>query len=98
MSRKQRLAQRRAMLIAECGMQRTMLQMQSRQLGLNTGWIKSGDGLLAKLKSIPAWAGLLMAAVVIIVPGKVTSIARSGLMLWQLWRSLKPDNESNTSN
>jgi len=98
MSRKQRLAQRRAMLVAECNLQRTMLQMQGRQLGLNTGWIRSGDGLLARLKSIPAWASLLMAVVVVVVPGKVASFARSGLMLWQMWRSLKPDNESNTSN
>ena len=39
-----------------------------------------------------------VAVVVVVVPGKVASLARSGLMLGQMWRSLKPDNESNTSN
>ena len=96
MTRKQRLAQRRAMLVIECSIQRTMLAAQGRQLGLNTGWIKSGDGLLSRLKSLPGWASLLLSVVVAVVPGKMASLARSGLMLWQLWRNLQSGEEKDS--
>ncbi len=89
MSHVKRLAQRRAMLVVECTLQRNILVAQSRQLGLLTGWIGSGNGLIAKLKQLPAWAHVAMAALVIFIPGRVAGLARSGLMLWQFWRNLK---------
>lgn len=97
MSRKQRLAQRRAMLVIECSLQRSMLVAQGRQLGLNTGWIKSGDGVLDRLKNMPGWASLLLAAVVAVAPGKIASLARTGLTLWQLWRNLKSAGAKETT-
>jgi len=89
MSQSKRLAQRRALLVVECTLQRNILVAQSRQLGLLTGWIGSGNGLFAKLKQLPTWAHVAMAAVVIFIPGRIASLARSGLMLWQFWRNLK---------
>ena len=92
MSRTRSLAQRRAMLIAECSMQRTVLTAQSRQLGVSTGWIKTGESILERLRNLPVWVGVGLAALVIFIPGRFATVARSGLMLWQFWRNLKSDD------
>ena len=89
MNSKQRLEQRRAMLLTECALQRTLLAVQARQLGLSTGLIQSGEGLLGRFKHIPGWVGLLVSLIIIFVPGKVASLARNALMLMQLLKSLR---------
>ena len=89
MSRAQKLARRRAMLVAECSMQRTMLVAQSRQLGISTGLINTGDGMLQRLKKLPGWVGIAVAVLAICIPGRFATVARGGLMLWQLWRNVK---------
>jgi hypothetical protein len=94
MNRAQRLAQRRAMLVAECELQRATLVAQGRQLGVNSGWMKSGEGLFERLQHIPSWASVLLAAVVVLMPGRFARLARSGLMLWQFWRNLKSATDS----
>jgi hypothetical protein len=94
MSRAKSLQQRRQMLMAECALQRTTLTAQTRQLGLNTGWIKSGDNLLGRLKNMPAWVSVILAAAVIFIPGRAARLARSGLMLWQFWRNLKTSDSA----
>ncbi len=97
MNSKQRLEQRRTMLMTECALQRTLLVAQARQLGLSTGLIKSGEGLLDRFKQIPGWAGLLASIIMIFVPGKAAALARNGLMLLQLLKSLrKQDPDSKT--
>jgi hypothetical protein len=89
MNSKQRLEQRRALLMTECSLQRTLLVAQARQLGLSTGLIKSGEGLLDRFKQIPGWAGLLVSVIMIFVPGKAAALARNGLMLMQILKSLR---------
>ena len=91
MSRTQRLAQRRAMLLAECALQRALLVAQTQQLGLSTGLIRSEGGWLNRLKQIPGWAGLLITVVMIFIPGKVATLTRGGLMLMQLLRALRKE-------
>ena len=88
MSRAKRLAQRRALLVLECTLQRTTLIAQSRALGQATGWIKSSDGLIKRLKNMPGWASAALAGLLVIMPGRAISVARNGLMIWQLWRSI----------
>jgi hypothetical protein len=88
MSRAQRLAQRRAMLVAECTLQRTTLVAQSHVLGRATGWIKNSDNLIQRLKKMPGWASALLAGLLVLVPGRAVSLARNGLMVWQLWRTI----------
>lgn len=88
MSRTQQLAQRRAMLVAECALQRTLLQVQSKALGEATGWIKTSHSIVDRLKNVPGWASALMAVLVVLVPGRAVTLARNGLLLWQLWRTL----------
>ena len=95
MNRAQRLMQRRAMLVAECALQRTVLVAQSRLLGVNTGWMKSGEGWLERLQNIPSWASVLLAGAVALLPGRVARLTRSGLMLWQIWRNLKSAIDTN---
>jgi len=93
MSRAQRLAQRRAMLVAECNLQRSTLIAQSHALGRATGWIKNSDNLIQRLKNIPGWASALLAGLLVIMPGRAVSLARNGLMLWQLWRTISSSME-----
>ena len=97
MNSKQRLEQRRNMLMIECALQRALLVAQARQLGLSTGLINSGEGLLGRFKQIPGWAGLLVSVIMIFVPGKAATLARYGLMLMQLIKSLRkqdPDSKA----
>ena len=94
MSRAKQLSQRRSMLMAECAMQRSMLIAQGREFAENTGLIQSGEGIAARFKSLPGWASVLLAVGVILMPGRVARLTRSGLMLWQLWRNLKASTNS----
>lgn len=89
MNRMQSLQQRRRMLVAECALQRSLLTAQTRQFGLDTGWLKSGHRLLERLKNIPGWVSIALTAAVIFVPGRAARFARSGLMLWQFLRNFK---------
>ena len=98
MSRRKRLAQQRALLLAECALQRTTLVAQSRQLGLSTGLIKSDEGFLGRFKQIPGWAGLLTGAIMLFVPGRLATLARTGLILLQLLQMRKnPPSDSASS-
>ncbi|MET3107707.1 hypothetical protein AAKU67_002118 [Oxalobacteraceae bacterium GrIS 2.11] len=94
MSRTQQLRQRRAMLVTECTLQRSILLAQGRQLGLSTGLISSGDGLLERFKRLPTWVSILLAAGIMFMPGRVTKVARTGLMAWQIWNNFKSATES----
>jgi hypothetical protein len=94
MSRSKSLQLRRHMLVVECALQRSTLTAQTRQLGLSTGWIKSGDGLLDRLKNLPSWVSVAIAAAVIFIPGRAARLARSGLMLWQFWRNIKSGHDT----
>jgi len=94
MSRTQQLMQRRAMLVTECTLQRSILIAQGRQLGLSTGLIRSGDGLLERFKRLPTWVSISLAAGVMFAPGRVTKLARTGLMAWQIWNNFKAATES----
>ncbi len=89
MSSAKQLSQRRSMLIAECAMQRSVLIMQGREFGISTGLIPSGEGVGSRVKKLPGWATALLAVGVILMPGRVPKLVRSGLMLWQLWRNIK---------
>ena len=88
MSRARYLAQRRAMLVAECALQRTTLVAQSHALGRATGWIKNSDNLIQRLKNMPGWVSAVLAGLLVLVPGRAVSLARNGLMVWQLWRTI----------
>jgi hypothetical protein len=98
MNRAERLMQRRTMLVAECALQRSTLIAQGRQLGINTGWMKSGAGMFERFQHLPSWASVLLAAAVAIMPGRVAGLARSGLMLWQFWRNLKSATDTKSTN
>lgn len=89
MSRATQLARRRTMLIAECQIQRAMLRTQGRVFGGDHGWFTSGASLLERIRDLPGWANMLLAAAVILIPGRATRLARSGLMLWQFLQSMK---------
>ena len=89
MSRAAQLAKRRAMLLAECTVQRAMLRTQGRLLGSGGGWLKSGVTLLERIKHMPGWVHLLVAGAVVLIPGRATRLARSALMLWQFMQSIK---------
>ena len=98
MSSAGRLMQRRTMLVAECALQRSTLAAQSRQLGasfkFDTSWLKTGEGLLERLRNLPSWVSVALAAAVVFMPGRFAKLARSGLMLWQFWRNLKSATDS----
>lgn len=89
MSRAKSLQQRRQMLMLECSLQRSTLSAQSRLLGISSGWLNTGSGLIDKLKNLPGWVSLVLGAAVIFIPGRAAKFARTGLMLWQFWRNLK---------
>ena len=89
MSRATHLARRRAMLIAECQIQRAILRTQGRRFTGDQGWLTSGASLLERLRNLPGWINILLGAAVILIPGRATRLARSGLMLWQLLQSMK---------
>ncbi len=98
MSRRQTLAERRAMLVLECALQRNLLRAQTRQIGWPTGkdWIVSGQNMMSRLRQIPylpALAGIVVAAVVVLTPGKLAGLVRNGLTMWQLWRTIRFDGK-----
>ena len=69
------LAQRRAFLVAESNLQRGTLRAQARSLGMISS--DQGNG-----------AAALLASVLAMIPGRAVTLLRTGLTLWQLWRSL----------
>jgi hypothetical protein len=88
MNRSKYLMQRRIMLITECRLQRATLLAQGILLKTK---IKSGNDYLIRFKKIPSWAkALLTAAVILVIPKHIRKLARLGL-IWQFWRSIKPD-------
>ena len=94
MNRTRQLAQRRAMLVAECALQRHLLQIQSKTVRQACGWDSSSQpDILGRLKHLPVWVGGLLAAVIALVPGKTIAVARNGYFLWQLWRRLSSKNK-----
>lgn len=86
MSRVKLLAQRRTLLTTECALQRIMLVGQVESLGGVSGWIMTSRNLVAHLKNLPGWVSALLIGVAIFAPKRVLPLAKSGLMLWQLWR------------
>lgn len=93
MSRSKLLAQRRALLVTECALQRITLHGQTHSLGLGMGWLKTGRHLADRLKNLPGWAGALLVGIMIFAPGRAVSLVKNGVLLLQLWRSF-----SSTSN
>ncbi|PRC91547.1 YqjK family protein [Solimicrobium silvestre] len=94
MSRTKQLAMRRSILVAECALQRTTLAAQSHALGRITGWISASNGLVERLKNMPGWVSALLAGMLVLMPGRAVSLARNGLMIWQIWRNLKSNMDS----
>lgn len=81
MSRIKLLAQRRALLITECALQRVTLIGQTDHLCV-------GNSLVSRLKSLPGWLSGLLVGLAIIAPGRAVSWAKKGLMLWQVWHAV----------
>jgi len=102
MSRSQQLAQRRAILLAECEQQRRTLVDQVSNLQSIAGWSDSGAGMVSRIKKIPLWIAGAVGGVLVLRPvlkavfapmaqsGRVTFIVRNGIMLWQLLRTIAP--------
>ena len=89
MSRAHMLAQRRAMLMAECALQRATLEAQFHAIGVATGWINVNNSLADRFKNLPDWLSALLSGLIVLVPGRTVSLLRNGLMIWQIWRNMK---------
>lgn len=85
MSRTTLLAQRRALLITECALQRVTLIGQTDRLWTSNSLVSS---LVSRLKNLPGWLNTVLVGLVIIAPGRAISLAKTGLMLWQAWRAV----------
>lgn len=96
MSRAKLLAQRRALLITECALQRITLAGQTHSMEC-VSWLKTGSNLVDRLKHLPGWASALFVGVMIFAPGRAVSLAKNGVLLLQLWRSFssKPGTHPN---
>lgn len=81
------LAQRRAMLATECALQRITLLGQTQSLGYVANWAKTGHRLVDHLKNLPGWVSVALIGLVIFIPQRAVSLAKSGLLLWQIWRA-----------
>jgi len=88
MSRAKLLAQRRALLIAECALQRITLVSQTRSLAYMPGWLKTSSNLVANLKNLPGWVSVALIGLVVFIPGRAVALAKNGVVLWQIWRTV----------
>lgn len=100
MNRNKTLADRRAMLVLECALQRNLLRAQSSEIGWPKAedWARTGNNVLTRLKTVPPYVLIGMAAALFLAPGKLAALARNGLTLWQLWRTVKPDAPTDPAN
>lgn len=86
----QRLARRRAELIALSTAQRDALSLQSQSMAQTIASLDHGLTLLHRIRSNPiALAGLLL-GVAIIKPRRLLSLTRTGLLAWQTLRTFAP--------
>ena len=72
MNRAQLLAQRRALLVIECALQRVTLVAQLQPSNSPSGWVSIA------LAAVDGFAEL--------VPVRLISMAKIGLNLWKIWR------------
>lgn len=90
MNRAKLLAQRKALLIAECALQRVTLVTQTRSLSHVPNWLKISGNLVTRLKTLPGWVSAVLAGLVVFMPGRSMSLVKKGLALWQVWRAISP--------
>ncbi|WP_025917475.1 YqjK family protein [Herminiimonas sp. CN] len=86
----ERLASRRAALIARSTTQRDALSLQSQPIAHAISTLDQGWVLLQQVRSNPlAMAGLLL-GVAIIKPRRLLVLARTSLLAWQALRTVAP--------
>lgn len=86
----ERLASRRAELIARSTAQRDALSLQSQSLTQMMSTLDHGWALLQRIRNNPiAIAGLLL-GVAIIKPRRLLPLLRTGLLAWQALRTVAP--------
>ena len=83
-----KLEAQRILLVAECALQRATLATQIQHAKTVLGWKSGANHILHRLKTLPVWAGILVAGCVIFMPKRAlvftqTSIKKI-LLLWQI--------------
>jgi hypothetical protein len=86
----QRLAVRRAAILAKSDAQRRLLIADAGELKQSLTYADLGWTLLGKLRNRPALVAIAAAAAVVVKPRRMAALAEKALRAWRLWRSLKP--------
>lgn len=85
-----RLAQRRALLVAESNLQRSNLIAQTHQIIGYSLAVKSSVGAIGnvakRLKGLPIWVNVAIGGLMLAFPKQTMSLAKSGLSIWKVWR------------
>lgn len=96
MSRREQLAQRRALLVTECALQRITLSGQSQSLAQMKHWSHIGHRLINQFKNLPGWVSVLGIGLLLVSPGRALGLVKKGLLLFQLWRAVSSNWRSSS--
>lgn len=93
-----KIAAQRALLLAECNIQRRLLAAELTQIKNPWDTLTSGDTFIPFFKHIPTWLLCVLISAFVFMPKQSLHIAQSGikkiLLLTELWRVLKPKKRS----
>ena len=99
MSIAHRLAQRRALLVVECNLQRATLLAQVQRINEQTTFIKTSNNLFKGVKKIPNWALILLGGLgvgsLVFSPQRVIAIAKSSIAIWKFFRNYLSNPKAN---
>lgn len=92
-NRQQRLVLKRQALLLKIQAQRSMLGMQCNEFRQSMAVTQTILGFIGKAGNTarrrPLLGGTILAAVLILKPRRVLSMAKTALMSWQIWNSVK---------